>query len=608
MNSIPNLTVERRNPNRRAVLGGVAALISSAGGCIQRTRNIGGRDSPKQLSLAVKTVPADVDETATAIAREFVSNLSAVGIDARIVLMNGTELYRDLLVRNDFDVYVAQFPGRRDPDFLRPLLHSTFGDGSGWVNPFDFSEKAIDELLVEQRRSSSHHRSAVLSALRKDIVGEQPFSVVAVPDALLAVRPDRYDGWSRVSLDSPISYLRLRPTNPVRTSTESNKDTTKQLRLVTTQERPTENLNPLTVRSPMTVNFTNLVYDPLARWYDGDINPWLAASWQWESEVGASEPVATIRLRSDARWHDGRLVSASDVAFTYRFLADTSLGREDTPVPAPRFGGRVSLVEGVEAFDGRTVRIAFGPCSRRVAKRALTVPILPCHEWEPKSAPSNIAGVTIPNGRTEALAWNNPTPIGSGLLRVDRSAAKELLLLSRFPDHFLHDDSDAGIGGPFGGGSPFDELALRVVPSSAVAAEVIAADQADATAMSVNPDILPRVERYDDLRSCVTVSQSFYHLGFNTSRAPLSDHRFRRTIARLLDREQLVSSVFGGYATPTIDPLAGSDGLRTDSTNSNEYLDMSFLGDRGQLDREAAQKAFRRSGYRYDEFGALLGR
>ena len=580
--------------SRRAILGGLAGLAGATSGCAQRVQNIVERDTERSLSLKIKTMPADTDERTVSISQTLADRLNTVGIDTRVVPMAKSQLYRDVLINHDFDVYVAQCPGHDDPDFLRPLLHSRFTEDLGWQNPFGFADLDVDELLADQRTASGNGRVEVVSNLQRAIVRRQPFTVLAFPTVTQAVRPDRYGRWERFDPDTPLTYLGLVPRNPARVPGSGGN----RLRVTTTDGRVTENFNPLMVEFRTGGTFTHLVYDRLAYRYQGRTIPWLARRWTWETDSAANRQRIRIALRENGRWHDGRPVTANDVAFTYRFLADTSLGRQDVPVPAPRFHGRMSLVEAVDAVDDHTVRIELGPCNRTVAEHALEVPILPRREWEPKATEPDIAGVDMADDVTKALVWNNPDPVGSGPLRFQNSVSGEQLVLSRFDRHFLHDGPTPSVPRPLADGVPFARLDARVVPSSGVAVALLGADRADVTATHVNVDVVPRIVKHDELGLHATTSRSFYHVGFNVRHAPLSNPRFRRVVARLLDRSHLVSDTFEGYATPAISPLGGSNWIPSDLEWAGESPTLQFFGDDGTFDAEAARAAFREAGYR----------
>ncbi len=107
------------------------------------------------------------------------------------------------------------------------------------------------------------------------------------------------------------------------------------------------------------------------------------------------------------------------------------------------------------------------------------------------------------------------------------------------------------------------------------------------------------MSRTEGLRLLLDRAEPFYLVGYNCRRAPLSNERFRRVLARLLDRESLVSAAFRGYADAAEAPLRPPwtpEALAWDGT-----AELPFLGEAGELDVEAARAAFREAGYRYDD-------
>lgn len=567
-----------------ASLAGAASMVSA--GCVQQVRSIANRKSSEQVSLEVKTVPADVDPRAVKIARVVANHLKAVGVDARVTLMDEQELLRDVLINNEFDLYVARHPTFDDPDFLLSLLHSQFVEEPGWQNPFGFTDLDLDDLLEAQRRTHGAERYERLAEIQRTVARQQPFTVVAFPDDLWAVRTDEYAGWERFGLGRPLGYLAL-------DATENASD---RLEALVTDSRVTENLNPLASEFRNRGTFTGLLYDPLGRRYDDGVEPWLATGWRWND--GSDEPTATVRLRDGTRWHDGRNITAADVVFTYEFLADMSLGREESAVPAPRFRGRISLVEGVEQVNDRTIEFDFAVSDPSVAIRAFTVPILPEREWKSKSSSVDVAGISVGDRTTEAMVWNNLDPVGSGPLQFEENEVGERIVFSRFEDHFLYTDPDHETP-PFG--AAFEELEIRVVPSADTALDLLEAERAVATASTVPPRLVPAVARHDGLDIVSETSRSFYHLGFNVQRSPLGNPRFCRNIARLIDKEALVSKAFDGYAVPATSPLAVTEWSVPTLAWEGEDPVLPFFGVDGELNAEQAREAFQNAGYQYDD-------
>lgn len=577
------------------IAAGVAGVGVATSGCLQRVRSLVGRPASDQVSLTIKTMPADADAQATRIARTLATNLEAVGVKANIALMPREELRRDVLTGGKYDIYVDQCPTYPDPDYLRPLLASRFKGEPGWQNPYEFTNLEVDELLTEQRKASGGARRRIVNEIQDEIARLQPFTIVAIPTEISAVRADRFVGWNGFGLSSPLSYVALERADETGPAGK--------LRVTVTDSRITENLNPIAVEFRDRGTFTGLLYDSLARWIHGEVRPWAAESWTWQDE---GETVATVTLREGLTWHDGTDLTVSDVAFTYRFLQDTTLGDDGPAVPAPRFRGRTSLVTEAEVFDDRTVRLHFGETTPEVARRALTVPVLPRHEWKPRTDEADIAGVDVNNRVTEALVWANAEPVGSGPLRFERLVQKEALVLSRYDDHFLHGDPPENLVEFVGAGVPYEQLSARVVPSDAAAIELLAANEADATASSTNPAVVPRIGRNDSLKLLVDRSPSFYHIGYNTRQEPLGNPHFRRTVSRLVDKLHVVDEVFKGYAEPAASPLAGTKWTAPSLEWDDADPVMPFLGENGDLNVPAARELLREAGFKYDDHDRLL--
>jgi peptide/nickel transport system substrate-binding protein len=643
--------------SRRAALAGLGLAAASAG-CLGRTENIAGRDPHSQLTLEINATPADGDPHGIRIARHLEEHLTAVGIDVRLNTVGRTDLLRKVLINQNFDIYVGQFVETQpfDPDALYGLTHSKFVAEPGWQNPFGLTEIAVDNHLERQRRAAGDDRSAAVDALQETVCELQPFSVVAFPDALTAVRANRFDGWTTDrqpmsvtgllgleglpavadggpdGTDAPVGGSNDTDDGPFddgswtdsdigvlpeTNATASGAESDAVLRLVTTDDRITENWNPIAAEYRKHGTFTGLLYDSLVRTDGEGVVPWLAADWE---RVDAGTLDVSLR---DARWHDGEPVTAADVAFTYRFLRDTSLGSVETPVPSPRFRGRSSLVEDERVLDDATVRLSVAEANETVAARALQVPILPEHVWSDRTDAATIAGFELDFETTEAVVSNNTDPVGSGPLRFVEATAGESVVFERNPDHFLvrpaDDDSTpsgeatdprAGIPERYHGKPAFDRLHIGVLPSDISAAESVAGGAADATVSNLGPAAVPRVARSDETRLVSGRSAAFYHVGYNVRESPLSNPRFRAVLARLIDKSTVVQEAFDGYARAAASPLAASPDAVPDSVAWDGATDPvhPFFDDGGSLDVAAARDAFRDIGYRFDDEGRLLSR
>jgi peptide/nickel transport system substrate-binding protein len=595
--------------SRRTALGGLAAAAAGlTGGCLRRMRALTGWESRDQLSLRIKTLPADADPYALPLARRVAAWFRDAGIDVRVLPMAEQSLLREVLLANEFYLFVTRTPlGYRAPDALYSLLHSQFVATPGWQNPFGYTDLEMDELLETQRRVGGARRREVVADLQRRIAETQPFTVLGFADDLRAARTDRFTNWQRVDLGSPLGFLSLR-----RARNRADEPVGKtHLRVVSTDSSPTENLNPLAVEFRNESVLTGLLYDTLGyRDDEGAVRPWLAESWSFSlSEAG---PSLRLTLRDGVKWHDGTALTADDVAFTYAFLADTSLAAEEgdedetDPIPAPRFQGRVGLVADVTSIDDRTVEFQFADADPAVATRALTVPVLPRHVWRKRTDRASMTGVDV-WAATEALVTDNVPAIGSGPLAFVDNTPNEAVTLERFDDHFLVGGPVPGIPERVQGGPPFDRLTVGVVGTDATAVEMVETDNADVTGTPVGADTIPRIARASALDLIANRSDAFYVLGYNARRAPMTNPRFRAALAHLVDDRTLQSAVFGGYARPGVSPLQDTDWLPSDLEWIEDEPDPThpFPGTDGELDVPRARDLFRDAGYRYED-GKLL--
>lgn len=572
-----------RSVSRRTLLAsGAAGLSVAASGCVREVRSIVARSPDDRLSLSIVTVPASDDTQAIQTARALHEAFEVAGIDSTIEQLPTEELYRRVLINHDFDVFVLRHPGGFDPDFLYEALYSTFGDEWGWQNPFGFTNMPFDDLLEEKRERDGDDRLEAVADVLRSIADEQPFVPVCAPEEWRLVREDRFEGWDESHLADRLAYLRAEPVD----------DDVDELRGVITDTRPTENLNPLSVEYRNRGTIVDLLYDSLAT-VDGDeLVPWLADSWEWDATT------ATVSLRR-GRWHDGEPLTADDVAFTYRFIEDTSLGDNDVTSPSPRYRGHASAIDQVRVVDERTLRLST-TAGREAAEYAFTVPILPSHVWTGRTTEEDLPGIDVAEGTTTAVVTDNVPPIGSGPFVFDDRTERESIHLERFDEHFSLDDEELPA-------ASVDQFRIHVEPSTVSAIEAIEGGNADVTISTLDLTELDEAPDTDGIRLVESATRAHYCVGFNTRAAPLGNPYFRRTIASLLDKERLVEEIFDGRAEPVATPLTG-EWVPPDLEWDGDDPVVPFVGDDGSLDELDARAAFEDLGYRYDEEGNLLVR
>ena len=580
--------------SRRTVLAGAAGAAASAvAGCSERFWSRAENTAPEQVELTIKTLPTDDDAGAAMIKSHFRENLEQAGIAVTHEPVAEPELYRSVLLEGDYDVFVARHPGIDEYDELYGLLHSRFHSERGWQNPFNFSDVTADDYLDQQRRTGGDERRAALGELFEYLDDTVPYTTVAFPDRIGGVRrsipaplPPR----------RPVEYLDLLRREPA----DGPRDG--PLEVGVFGEGLGTRLNPLAVDRNRVDGLLGLLYDPLARRItsviDGDggddYAPWLAEEVSWSD---GSDLEVTVGLREGLTWHDGTDLDADDVAFTFRFLRDTSLGTVDGGLPAPQYRSHATLVDAVEAVDDETVRISFDTDVRAVAARVLSVPILPQHVWEPRSE-------VIADHRTEALVTDNEEPVGSGLFTLASVSADEIEL-EPFDEHVFRDES-RDRPAVLDGFSQFSGLRYRIDPNPEAMIDTLLESDIDITGAAVPPSEIEKLRDGDDTTMITGSTNAFYMIGYNVSGHPqLGNPHFRRVLSRLIDREYVVEEFFEGLAEPAMG-YSSLMGIRDEVWEFDDRSTVAtFPGHDGEINADRVRSLFQDAGYRYED-GELL--
>ena len=574
--------------SRRAVLGGVGAMgTATVAGCSDRLWSRAESPPPEQVSLTVKTLPAETDSFAVKLSSRLTENFRKAGIDATHEPIREAELYREVLLERDYDLFVVRHTGLDEYDAIRSLLHSRFVGEQGWQNPFQYSDVTADEMLDAQLTQDGLSRRETFYRLYEHLIETTPYSVIAYPYHLGLARSD-------INITTPprsaFEYLEVLAQLP------SSGDSEVGLRVGLFGQDLTNRLNPIVVDLTDVDVILDLLYDPLVRRRtEGDVY-WLAESIDWDERDEGMR--ATITLREGLAWHDGESLDADDVAFTIAFLKDTSLGQVEAGVPAPRYRGRQTLIENTLVLDSRTVQYHFGDVSKEVAKRVMTIPILPKHIWEPKRE-------LVGDHQTEALVWDNEEPIGSGLYSVDGESSETEMTLMPFEDHALLTAESATLPSSLEGLSSLDAIEFRISPNLGSAVEALLDGEVDIVGQRLSAEDLQAVTDEDGISLLATPTDSFYMIGFNAQHPELTNPHFRTVLSRLIDRTHVVQSLFANFAEPA-SRVSSRFGVRPGEWDGPDSgTPPEFPGSDGEMDETAVREAFQEIGYGYED-GELL--
>jgi peptide/nickel transport system substrate-binding protein len=259
---------------------------------------------------------------------------------------------------------------------------------------------------------------------------------------------------------------------------------------------------------------------------DDDFVPQLAARWDWTDSV-----TLTFHLDPRAKWHDGVLVTAGDVAFTFDIYSDSTVG-------SPSRSALREIIT-VTARDSLTAVFRFRrPYAEMFYDAVYHMRVLPAHLLR---AVPRTAWQTAPFGRE---------PIGDGPYRFVRWKAGESLELAA--------DSTFFLGRPH-----LRRLIWRFTPNLEVAVTQLIAGQADAIEVLGPPDNVRRVHDVAGLAAYPYRGNAYGFLAFNlrangdtSAPHPVFGNRdVRRAIVMALDRESMLHNVWGDLAAVPPGPM-----------------------------------------------------
>jgi microcin C transport system substrate-binding protein len=235
------------------------------------------------------------------------------------------------------------------------------------------------------------------------------------------------------------------------------------------------------------------------------------------------------RLRNEARWHDGKPVTADDVIFSFEVLKKNS----------PSYASYYRHIMNAEKVGERDIRFTFdAPGNRELPAIAGELTVLPKHYWE---------GTDSQGRKRDITATTLEPPLGSGPYRIKEFVAARSVKLERVKDYW-------GVSHPTQiGHNNFDGIHFEFFRDNLVALEAFKADQADwiaensakqwATAYDFPAVADKRVVKEEFPIKDSGRMQAF---AFNLRRDQFKDARLRRAFNYAFDFEEMNKQLFYG--------------------------------------------------------------
>ncbi len=237
----------------------------------------------------------------------------------------------------------------------------------------------------------------------------------------------------------------------------------------------------------------------------------------------------TYRLRADARWQDGKPVTADDVIFSLNTFKTNS----------PQLGAYYRHVVKAEKTGEREVTFTFdGPGNRELPQIVGQLYVLPKHWWE---------GTDANGKKRDVTATTLEPPLGSGSYRIKEFTPGRTVVYERVKDHWAQYLAVAA------GQNNFDEIRYEYFRDTTVALEGFKGDQVDwrtensaknwATAYDFPAVRDKRVTLEEFPIRNFGVMQAFV---FNVRRDKFKDARVRRAFNFAFDFEEMNKQLFFG--------------------------------------------------------------
>ena len=267
-----------------------------------------------------------------------------------------------------------------------------------------------------------------------------------------------------------------------------------------------KNLDPRFAQDAFSDKITRLIFSPLLeRRPDGSVRGHLAESFEQRDET-----TYIVRLRRNARFHDGSPVTAADVAGTYRSILDPNLKTVKRLFLKP--------IESIETPDDHTVIFHLNE---------VNAPF-----------PQVLSGIGIAPAQLLELHGRDFVDhlIGSGPFQFVSQVVDESIVLRRNPDWF---------GGEVG----IEMLRFKIVPDATVRVLEVMHGSADITQNDIPLHVIQRLNKQEDLKVATSESSLVKYLAFNVDRPTLADVRVRQAVALAINREPIIEYKLRNYAT-----------------------------------------------------------
>jgi peptide/nickel transport system substrate-binding protein len=272
-------------------------------------------------------------------------------------------------------------------------------------------------------------------------------------------------------------------------------------------------LDPRKARDTTAFRAVDLIYDGLVQ-IAPDLKPIPNLAQSWENP----EPTVWIfRLRDGVQFHDGKPVTATDVAFTFNSILD--------PATAAPYRALLTPIKTIEVVDAKTIKFT------------LTAPYAPLLAYMDMGI--------MPKHAVDAGIDLGINPIGSGPMKMAKWDRGSRMTLEPNLAYW-------------GGAPAIKELRLTIIGDNTARAQAFEAGDLDLIQSPLSPQDIRRLERSDKWNKSISAGIGITYLNINTSDPLLADPAMRRALTMVVDQKTIVDSIYAGIDQPAISILLPS--------------------------------------------------
>jgi peptide/nickel transport system substrate-binding protein len=282
-----------------------------------------------------------------------------------------------------------------------------------------------------------------------------------------------------------------------------------------------KDLNPVLTSDVYSNNAISLLYDGLyTDDFQGNQVGMLATG---APQISSDQKSYTIQLR-DAKWTDGRPVTADDVKFTYDLMWDPKY----KVVNSPRRADLEKYVAGITVKDPKTIVFQLTQPYAPFLSTHLEYGVLPQHVWG-----------SLPPEAINSTELNRKPTVTNGTFRDPEWVKGQQITFTANKDYYR-------------GAPHLDKWVTRAAPSSTQVLNLLKTGEADVS-NAVDPSQVEAASAIPDLNVKSWTSLGFLYYLYNMDPAKTKlfvDKRVRQALFYALDRAAIAKSVWFDQAVP----------------------------------------------------------